>query len=133
MPRAIPTPQTYGPEVLNGTPLGFRERGSSQVRLRDPRSRENEREQARHGSHEVSGDRGESRERFRWSSLTRQSRPQPPDLSAMIDLVLRDMKPREMRVHRGGRGNRPVEPLVVAHGELLERDAARVGHVVEIM
>ena len=51
----------------------------------------------------------------------------------MVDLILGDMKPREMRVHRGGGRNRPSEPCVIASRQLLEGDPARVCQLVHVV
>src|SRR4051794_13799254 len=65
--------------------------------------------------------------------LLRQSRAEPADLPAMIDLVFRHMEPSPMRVDSGRHVNRGIQPRIIAIGKEFERVLSDGGQLVNVV
>jgi len=58
---------------------------------------------------------------------------QPAYLPAVANLVLGDMKPREVRVHGGSGVEGPFQPRVIVRGERFERETAYLAELVHVV
>src|SRR5262249_6227357 len=63
----------------------------------------------------------------------RKARSQPPDLSAMIDFIFRDMKPRPVRVDCRRHAHGLFQPRIVTGGETLERPLTHGLQLTEVI
>src|SRR5258705_918529 len=64
---------------------------------------------------------------------TRQAPAQPTNLSAMIDFIFGDVKPRPMHVDPRRRAHGPFQPGIVAGGETLECQMTHGPQLIQVM
>jgi hypothetical protein len=51
----------------------------------------------------------------------------------VVDLLLGDVKPREVGIHGGGSGERLLQPRIIASGKALQRELAYLSELVNIV
>ena len=51
----------------------------------------------------------------------------------MVDLVLGDMEPGPVRIHRWGRGERPLQPGIIPSAKFLESETAYLGELMNVV